>query len=197
MADQETTARVAARKAYYRRWYAANRDKQLSYMREWNVANRENQLAKKRAHYQANKDKWPTYAERGPEVVKARVAAWQKANPDKVAARNARWKKAHPEAVKADYARRSPSKRGKTDGHYTRADTNAILIRQDHKCANPYCRADLLVVKKHIDHIIALKHGGTNWPSNLQWLCAPCNLDKRDKDHDEWLASYVAKRSAA
>jgi hypothetical protein len=30
----------------------------------------------------------------------------------------------------------------------------------------------------HIDHIVSLFNGGSNEPSNLQTLCAPCNLGK-------------------
>ncbi len=36
--------------------------------------------------------------------------------------------------------------------------------------------------KGHLDHRVALVNGGSNWPNNLQWLCAPCNLSKGAKD---------------
>lgn len=36
--------------------------------------------------------------------------------------------------------------------------------------------------KGHLDHIVPLARGGKHEPSNLQFLCAPCNLHKSDRD---------------
>ncbi|MCL2354000.1 MAG: HNH endonuclease [Defluviitaleaceae bacterium] len=33
----------------------------------------------------------------------------------------------------------------------------------------------------HIDHIKAINKGGLTTPSNLQVLCATCNIKKKDK----------------
>lgn len=162
------------------------REEHLAYMRQWYQDHRDSQIAKAAERYQANKDNWPRCS---PEKNRAKVAAWQKANPDKVLARNTRWRKAHPDYMKAEYLRRSPSKkRGKVNGgYYTRAETNAILDAQGFLCANPLCRADLRTTKKHLDHKLSLKRGGTNDPANLQWLCCPCNLSKGTKTMAEWL----------
>jgi 5-methylcytosine-specific restriction endonuclease McrA len=169
-----------------RRRPGRNYDERLAYMRQWNRDHREIQKDKKAAYYRAHKDKWPKQA---PEVNRARVSAWQKANPDKVYARNTRWIKAHPEYKKLDNLRRSPSKaRGKANGgYYTREDTNALLEAQRFLCANPRCNTDLRTTKKHLDHVLALKRGGTNDPSNLQWLCRSCNLSKGARTMTEWL----------
>ena len=64
------------------------------------------------------------------------------------------------------------------EGNYTAADIDRIRADQKGKCA--YCRCRLGKTE-HIDHIIALANGGTNWPKNLQLTCAPCNLSKRAK----------------
>lgn len=162
------------------------REERLAYMRQWYLDHRESQMAKAAVRYQANKDNWYRCT---PEQNRAKVAAWQKANPDKANARNYRWRAAHPEAVKAERDKRSPSKkRGKVNGgYYTREDTNAILQAQGFLCANPRCGVDLRETKKHLDHKLAIKRGGTNDPSNLQWLCQPCNISKRDKTMQEWL----------
>lgn len=39
----------------------------------------------------------------------------------------------------------------------------------------------------HVDHIIALKHQGTNELDNLAWACMPCNINKSSD-----IASYEA-----
>lgn len=38
----------------------------------------------------------------------------------------------------------------------------------------------------HVDHIKALARGGSNWPSNLQLTCGPCNNRKRAIDPIEF-----------
>lgn len=58
-------------------------------------------------------------------------------------------------------------------GGFTRRQALVILDAQSGHCA--YCseRNGL-----HLDHCIPLSRGGSNWPWNLQWLCAPHNLSK-------------------
>jgi 5-methylcytosine-specific restriction endonuclease McrA len=50
---------------------------------------------------------------------------------------------------------------------------------QGDKCA--IC-ATRLHGKGHLDHVVPLAKGGKHLPGNLQFLCAPCNLHKSDKD---------------
>lgn len=43
-----------------------------------------------------------------------------------------------------------------------------------------YCRLpeDFAVYPFHVEHIIALKHGGSSEPDNLAWSCFQCNVSK-------------------
>ncbi len=92
---------------------------------------------------------------------------------EKVRERDRAWKRAHPYYGKARQAKR----RSKVGGTWTIADIMRLLELQRHKCAHTFCRASLKG-GYHIDHIMPLALGGSNAPSNLQLLCAPCNLSK-------------------
>lgn len=55
----------------------------------------------------------------------------------------------------------------------------AVQARDRGQCAQCGTNLNLeLIEEEHIDHIIPLAVGGTNDLSNLQLLCAPCNLAK-------------------
>lgn len=71
-------------------------------------------------------------------------------------------------------------------GIHTKEDISNLLLSQKYKCA--VCLASIKV-KKHIDHIIPLSNGGTNDKSNIQLLCPPCNIRKKDKDPIEFMQS--------
>lgn len=138
-----------------------------------------------------------------------RTKRWAMANPDKVRAKTQRWRGANPEKwresnrkskaarqqiytdrQRADYAvnpekyrvverKRRAQIKGSTGAH-TAADLAEILSAQNHRCS--YCKTDLNKVKKHVDHIRPLAHGGSNGRSNLQYLCRSCNQSKSARD---------------
>lgn len=60
------------------------------------------------------------------------------------------------------------------------SEKNRLFVahRADFRCE--YCRihTDDLFLSFHIDHIIPLKHGGTNDPDNLAYTCPHCNQYK-------------------
>jgi 5-methylcytosine-specific restriction endonuclease McrA len=71
------------------------------------------------------------------------------------------------------------------EGRYYLKDINAIFASQNGKC--PGCDEDI-TNNFHVDHVVALSAGGTNWPDNLQLLCPTCNFSKGSKSMSEWLA---------
>lgn len=134
------------------------------------AANRDevNERARKAAAYIANAD-----------ALKKRQCAYRVLNHEKVMAN-----------VRMDKARRKGA-----EGFFTSDDVRAIMESQAYLCANRYCCADLRVVAKHLDHKHPVSRGGSNWPTNLQWLCGPCNLHKRARTNEEWLASLEVSRA--
>lgn len=96
----------------------------------------------------------------------------EKSRPSKQA-----WKKANPEKV-ATSGRIRRSRLLGAEGTHTAADIEEIHARQKYKCAE--CGKSTKK-KKHVDHIMPLALGGSNWPENLQILCPFCNDSKGAK----------------
>lgn len=72
-------------------------------------------------------------------------------------------------------------------GKFSEFDINKLFEAQEGKCL---CSADL--VNFHVDHKTPVSRRGSNHPSNLQLLCAPCNLNKGAKTMEEWTRGKVA-----
>jgi 5-methylcytosine-specific restriction endonuclease McrA len=85
----------------------------------------------------------------------------------------------NPERARSASRRRKARLRG-AEGTHTLADIEEIAKAQRNRCA--YCRADLRSTIRHEDHIRPISKGGSNRRSNIQLLCAPCNLSKHASD---------------
>ena len=190
-------------KAQLRKWKTKNRDKYNAQMREykkkWNKENPEKVRAYQaitRARYREEiKERRRLYCLKRRDLINERNRRWHKANPEKSKAlarrkyanadreaireRHRLWHKNNPEKSRALSTRRRAAKLA-APGSHTGAETQAILIAQNHRCI--YCHADLRKVKRHLDHVIPLSRGGSNDKSNLQWLCQSCNVKKSNKD---------------
>lgn len=119
-----------------------------------------------------------------PNAFKERTERWKTKHPEKakqlVSARVKKWrgKPENKEAVLSFYRNRR-ARRKKNGGNHSGEDVISIFKLQRGKCA--YCRVRLNK-KRHVDHVIPLASGGSNDRTNLQILCAQCNLKKGAKD---------------
>lgn len=151
-------------KAAAKRWAEENPEKYRKRQREYQIANRAKLLMDKRVNNSIRR--------KDPEIVaqeRETSQAWKAANPEKVRA----------------YTRNRRAIRNEAEGSHTDKDVIEIWDRQKGICT--YCPTDLRVSGYHVDHMTPLSRGGSNWPSNLQCLCPPCNLRKWAKTHEEFL----------
>jgi 5-methylcytosine-specific restriction endonuclease McrA len=84
---------------------------------------------------------------------------------------------------------------------FRKKDIQTALARQRGRCA--YCGCDLLAVEPfwpvgagpaphryHADHIVPYSKGGRSTLDNLAITCPLCNLRKRDKPPEGWVATF-------
>lgn len=100
-------------------------------------------------------------------------------DPEKHRIYNKLWEKANPEKLRTNWRNKRARKRA-AEGKHSFKDIDKLIILQKNRCA--YCKKTFLKTKRHVDHIIPLARGGSNWPHNLQLLCQLCNLKKHDHD---------------
>lgn len=155
-----------------RRWALNNPEKRKQTTQRWRKENPEVYRASCRLTKEANKNKYAeTYRKdhrSNPEKYRERVRRYYYEN----------------RTVRLQYSaiagRKRKARKLGNGGSHTAADLLAILKSQNGKCG--YCRKSLSKRKKHVDHIIPLSCGGSNDRTNIQYLCAPCNLTKGAKD---------------
>lgn len=164
-------------------WNANNQERASIKKAAWRAANPEKARAIQARWYSANREKArAAYAERyarNHEKELARCAAYRAANPEKVRAAAAASKAANPEGARTRVRNRRALERA-ADGYHKTSDVERILAQQKYRCANPTCRKSVRH-KRHVDHIVPLSKGGSNWPRNLQILCPTCNIRKNNK----------------
>lgn len=154
----------------------ANKDKLNENRRVRNSKNPEKSRALRNA-WRANNP------EKAREMERRALAKVIAKDPDRYRLRAARWAKDNPEKARINIAARR-ARQVAAEGAFTTKDVSQLFRKQKGLCA--YC---FIKVGKsyHIDHILPLVKGGTNWPDNLQICCKPCNLSKGKKTHDEFV----------
>lgn len=157
--------------AYAREWQKANSEKYKNNQQEWRRANSEKQKEACRKWHKANSEKH-----------KKLSREWRKLNPERVQ----EYRKINSEKILACARKRKALKKG-ADGSHTEKDIDKIFRNQGGVCNT--CGKKLTYYRKkryHVDHIIPLAKGGSNWPDNLQLLCPACNQSKGTKNPVEW-----------
>lgn len=107
-----------------------------------------------------------------------RTNRYRRNNPEAAAETFKRWAEKNRDKIRANVRKRRAVKSG-ADGFHVAADVQQIFKAQRGKCA--HCKTGVRT-GYHVDHIQPLSKGGSNWPRNLQVLCARCNVRKHAHD---------------
>ena len=137
---------------------------------------RDEVIAKVEAYAAANREKVrkcrKAYRERNKEAIAERMKAWAKANPDK----------------RRVGERRRRAQEAGAEGSHTLAEVKVLEVKQGGKCAAPGCQ-HRLADGYHVDHVVPLARGGSDYISNIALLCPFHNLSKHARDPIEWAQS--------
>lgn len=120
-------------------------------------------------------------------------AAYRLNNRERVMAANKAWYEGNKDRYTI-YVRNRRIRMLGADGEHTKEDIYALFAGQNGRCAA--CVNDI-ATGYHVDHVMPLVLGGSNWPDNLQLLCAPCNLSKGSKHPEVWRVSAQMLERAA
>jgi hypothetical protein len=135
----------------------------------------------------------PCEAERGRLVYadpnSKRATHWERLSPAHRKERARAQYEAHKDAKLLGCKKWRAARKG-AEGSFTFAEWEEVVDRQGGRCANPFCAKDCNLT---IDHVTPLVRGGSNWISNIQGLCGPCNSSKNKRTMQEWLARLELK----
>lgn len=166
-------------RAYQRKWRAENPKKVSTYWKHFAETHREYNLNRARQWNKANRDKRRIYDSK-----------YSKAHREKRKLRARNWYKRRPVTSILKQTLRRQRRRAlekNVIGYFCEGDIKLLFRQQAGCCA--YCLEPIQYGQFHVDHVIPLSKGGTNWRDNLALACPRCNIIKRDKLG--WLPSWV------
>lgn len=160
-------------RALDRERYKRDHEKRLNMIRNYNQIHRNELVARMKVRW----------IEKGKQY-KAAEHIKRLNNPEFYRERQRNDRRKHPERY-STYDKNKRAKRKKAEGRYTLRDELDQRTKQGNRCF--WCSRELEGGKSHVDHIIPLVRGGTNWPDNIAITCPSCNLSKGTKlPYIEW-----------
>jgi 5-methylcytosine-specific restriction endonuclease McrA len=162
-----TECRRQHRKAYYAKWWAANRPDHLVKMAARVAAFNAKRPSYFREYYAKNKER-----------KKREAGEWYKANTERALETQRQYAKAHPELIRA-HSRRSRAKRRAliAAAFIESVDPKVVFSRDNGVCGICRCQVDP-ASKWEIDHIMPIARGGAHSYANSQLAHRRCNRKK-------------------
>jgi len=188
--------------AVKRRWYEAHREEVAEYNRRYREVNRERLFEQKRRYREENRERIAEKKRRDYEADPTRAIErsrqWYRDNIEYARARNrqryeenrVRVAEYHRQFYQANkeryyiYGRRRRARKRNAEGEHTFQHVVTIGDLQEWRCY--YCNTDV-ADGYHVDHMIPLSRGGSDWPDNLVVACPTCNISKGVKTAEEFL----------
>ena len=191
-----TKANKNKKRLYDQEYRQKNAEKLQKDKKVWREENKEKLSIYRQIHKQHRADTFKEYCAKNAKLLKEKRAEKYYQDPEKFRKRATDYRRSHPEKLKeynrnnkhklhAHYHKRRARKIA-AGGHYSGDDILNLLKRQKNKCL--VCKTDISK-KYHIDHVMPLALGGTNFITDIQLLCPFCNLSKGAKHPIEFMQS--------
>lgn len=184
-------------KEYMAVWREKNRERHRAYGRKHYALNREKEAARKKAFAKANPlvmlERSRKHRRTHRDSLYAYQKAWRHKNPEKQRAysrkhyykhhakeleRYKRYARLRPDLVRIKAKRRKAKIRGVTLDASAKRFYQFVRSKALIPCY--YCGALVPGKDAHVDHVIALSKNGNHCSSNLAAACASCNLKKQN-----------------
>ena len=127
------------------------------------------------------------YLENNAEVVAKRRLRYAATHIEENRARAAEWYVENPERGKANAKVATHKRRAhiaKVGGSFTATNIRDLYASQGASCY--YCSTSI-EEGYHIEHMIPISKGGSNWIDNICLACVPCNRTKGVKTAEEFM----------
>lgn len=159
-----------------RKYYAVHREQSREYSRSYYITHREQTR-------EQNRERCRRYHAEHRQEMRDGVRRYRHAHPDRKYAANRRHRAKYPEKHRA-YRHNRRARELTAEGQYNGEDAQRQYRRQWGHCF--WC-SEPVGNTYHIDHVMPLSRGGSNWPENLVITCRKCNSKKCNKlPYTEW-----------
>jgi len=167
-----------------KKWRENNKEKSKEYNAQYRKENKEYLLLLRKDWVSRNEDHVKEYLKIYNSARKLKMREWREANRERIAASNRAWKTANRDKVRMyDHLKRI--RKNNAAGSCSPEQWEARFNYHGRKCRYCHCILDDRTVQ--IEHMIPLRHGGSNWPSNLVPSCKFCNTSKKDKTYKQFI----------